>query len=114
MWGHGVPRDKAKALVLGEIGVPTANVAVELAAMEHVTIGATASRAVLGCMNDTVHQLGAYPRGARGKFALREAALYLSENIYSFTDFAQPWLKALELFGVVAGRPVTVHTRMWH
>jgi hypothetical protein len=100
--------------LLRDIGVPEAKVEAELAAMEHVTIGTTASRAVLGCMNDAVYQLGVYPRGARGELDLRAAALYLAENIYSLTDYARPWLKALELFGVGAGEPVTVRTRMWH
>jgi len=100
--------------LLADIGVPAANVAAELAAMEHFVVGATASRAVLGCMNDAVYQLGAYPRGARGELALRDAALYLAENIYSLTDYARPWIRALELFGMGAGEPVTVRTRMWH
>ena len=100
--------------LLTDIGVPETKVEVEFAAMEHVTIGTTASRAVLGCMNDAVHQLGAYPRGARGKIDLRAASLYLAENIYSLTDHARPWVKALELFGVGAGEKVTVRTRMWH
>ena len=100
--------------LLRDIGVPTAKIEAELAAMEHVAIGATASRAVLGCMNDAVYQLGAYPRGARGELALREAALYLAENIYSLTDYSRPWIKALGLFGVGAEGPVTVRTRRWH
>jgi hypothetical protein len=100
--------------VLSDIGVPAAKVQAELAAMVHVAIGATASRAVLGCMNDAAFQLGAYPRGTRGELDLRAASLYLAENIYSLTDYARPWIRALELFGVGAGEPVTVRTRMWH
>jgi hypothetical protein len=49
-----------------------------------------------------------------GELPLREAALYLAENIYSLTDYQRPWVNALELFGVGAGDPVTVRTRMWH
>jgi len=100
--------------LLADIGVPRGRVIAELAAMETVTIGATASRAVLGCMNDAVYQLGVYPRGRGGELPLREAALYLAENIYSLTDYQRPWVKALELFGVGAGDPVTVRTRTWH
>jgi hypothetical protein len=100
--------------LLRDIGVSGAKVEAELAAMEHVTIGTTTSRAVLGCMNDAVFQLGAYPRGARGELDLRAAALYLAENIYSLTNYARPWLRALELFGVGTGEPVIVRTRMWH
>jgi len=100
--------------LLRDIGVPAAKVEAELAAMEHVAIGATASRAVLGCMNDAAKQLEFYPRGAQGDLALREASLYLAENIYSLTDYARPWLKALQLFGVGAGDSVTLRTRRWH
>ena len=100
--------------LLRGIGVPEAKVEAELAAMEQVAIAATASRALLGCMNDAVYQLGVHPRGARGELDLRAAALYLAENIYSLTDHARPWVKALELFGVGAGEPATVRTRMWH
>jgi hypothetical protein len=100
--------------LLRDIGVPAAKVEAELAAMEHVAIGATASRAVLGCMNDAVYQLGAYPRGGRGELDLRAASLHLAENIYSLTDYARPWVRALELFGVGAGESVTVRTRRWH
>jgi hypothetical protein len=100
--------------LLRDIGVPAAKVEAELAAMERVAIGTTASRAVLGCMNDAVKMLGAYPRGAGGELDLRAAALYLAENIYSVTDYARPWLKALELFGVGSGEPEIVRTRMWH
>lgn len=100
--------------LLRDIGVPGTKVEAELAAMEHVTIGTTASRAVLGCMNDAAFQLEHYPRGARGELDRRAAALYLAENIYSLTDYARPWLKALALFGVGSGEKVTVRTRMWH
>jgi hypothetical protein len=98
--------------LLRDIGVPDVKVEAELAAMEHVTIGTTASRAVLGCMNDAVYQLEHYPRGVRGEIDLRAAALHLGENIYSLTDFARPWIRALELFGVGTGEPVTGQTRM--
>jgi len=86
--------------VLAAFGVPAANVAAELAAMEQVAIGTTASRAVLGCMNDAAKMLAAYPRGVRGEFSLRDAGLYLAENIYSLTGYQTPWERALGLFGV--------------
>ncbi len=100
--------------LLRDIGVPAAKVAAELAAMEHVAIGATASRAVLGCMNDAVKQLEFYPRGAGGAVDLRAASLHLAENIYSLTEYARPWVKALELFGVGTGESVTLRARRWH
>jgi len=88
--------------LLRDIGVPAAKVEAELAAMEHVAIGATASRAVLGCMNDAVYQLGAYPRGTRGELDQRAAALHLAENIYSLTRYQTPRRRVLELFGLAA------------
>lgn len=90
----------AVADVLLEIGVPSPLVAAELQAMEPMSVGATASRAVLGCMNDAVVQLEAHAADHAAKVALRDVALYLAENIYSLTDYQTPRLKALELFGV--------------
>jgi hypothetical protein len=99
--------------LLRDIGVAAAKVEAELAAMEHVAIGATASRAVLGCMNDAVYQLGAYPRGTRSELDLRGAALHLAENIYSLTRYQMPRRLALELFGPAAA-PATVRMRRLH
>lgn len=92
-------RDAVGDLLL-EIGVPSSLVAAEMQAMEPMSVGATASRAVLGCMNDAVMQLKAYPGGQAGPAALRDLTLYLAENIYSLTDYEPPGLKALQLFGV--------------
>jgi hypothetical protein len=100
--------------VLRDIGVPAVKLEAELAAMEHVAIGATASRAVLGCMNDAVKQLEFYPRGVGGALDPRAAALHLAENIYSFRGYARPWANVLELFGVGAGESLTLRTRRWH
>jgi hypothetical protein len=55
--------------LLRDIGVPAAKVEAELAAMEHFGVGATASRAVLGCMNDAVFQLSL--RRASGTVRMR-------------------------------------------
>jgi hypothetical protein len=99
--------------LLRDIGVPAAKVEAELTAMEQVEIGATSSRAVLGCMNDAVYQLGAYPRGAGGALDLRAAALHLAENIYSLTRYQTPRRRALELFGPAAA-PGTVRMPRLH
>lgn len=100
--------------LLRDIGVPAAKLEAELAAMGHVAIGSTASRAVLGCMNDAVKQLEFYPRGAGGALDLRAASLHLAENVYSLTGYARPWVKALELFGVGTGESMTLRPRRWH
>jgi hypothetical protein len=87
--------------LLAAIGVPPESVAREVEAMREVSVGATASRSVLGCMNDAVAQLEAYPRERWGELrGLVDLELHLAENIYSLTEYRTPWLKTLELFGV--------------
>jgi hypothetical protein len=81
--------------LLTDIGVPSGPVAAELAAMESMAIGATASRAVLGCMNDAVFQLS--HRRAPG-VSLRDLGLQLAENVYSLTDYQEPRDRAFDLF----------------
>ena len=93
----------AVAALLPEIGVPAERVATEVRAMESMAIGATASRAVLGCMNDATLQLQAIPRGRTEVLSLLDVELHLAENIYSLTRYQTPRLKALELFGVTGG-----------
>jgi hypothetical protein len=85
------------------IGVPPAAVTSEAAAMEAMAIGTTASQRVLGCMNDAVSQLRAYPRGPTDELLLRDAELHLAENMYSLTNHQTPWCKTLDLFGVSNG-----------
>lgn len=94
-------RDAVGDLLL-EIGVPSPLAAVEMQAMEPMSIGATASRAVLACMNNAVLQLEGYPGGDAGGAALRDLTLYLAANIYSLTNYEPPGLKALQLFGVTS------------
>jgi hypothetical protein len=94
---------EAVAALLPAIGVPADRVAAEVSAMESMAVGATASRAVLGCMTDATLQLQAYPRGRSNELPLRNVDLYLAENIYSLTKYQTPRLKALELFGVTTG-----------
>jgi len=97
--GHRL-RDAVGELLVA-IGVPSALVAQETAAMEEIRVGATASRAVLGCMNDAAKQLRAYPRGRRGNLPpLVDLELHLAENIYATTKYQTPWLRTLELFDV--------------
>jgi hypothetical protein len=97
--------------LLTDIGVPIGPVAAELAAMEPMAIGATASRAVLGCMNDAVFQLS--HRRAPG-VALRDLGLQLAENIYSLTDYQEPRGRVLELFGVTASEVRPTRPRLLH
>lgn len=85
--------------LLTDIGVPGGQVAAELMAMEPMAIGATASRAVLGCMTDAVFQLA--HRRAPG-VSLRDLGLQLADNIYSLTDYQKPRHRARDLFGVTA------------
>jgi hypothetical protein len=94
---------EAVAALLPEIGVPQDCVAAEVRAMESLSIGVTASRAVLGCMNEAVLQLQAISRGHGGALPLRDAELSLAETLYSLTNHRTPRLKVLELFGVASG-----------
>lgn len=97
--GHRI-RDAVGELLVA-IGVPAALAAQETSAMEEIRIGATASRSVLGCMNDAVVQLRACPRGRRGVMPpLLELETYLAENIYSVTGHQTPRARTLKLFGV--------------
>ena len=82
-----------------------------MAAMEPMAIGATASRAVLGCLNDAVFQLS--HRRAPG-VSLRDLGLQLADNIYSLTDYQKPRHRALELFGVTASGATVARRRLLH
>jgi hypothetical protein len=97
--------------LLTDIGVPGGPAAAELAAMEPVAIGATASRAVLGCMNDAVFQLA--HRRAPG-VSLRDLGLELADNMYSLTDYQKPRRRALELFGVTVRGAKLTRPRLLH
>jgi hypothetical protein len=79
--------------------------------MEPMAIGATASRAVLGCLNDAVFQLS--HRRAPG-VSLRDLGLQLAQNIYSLTDYQEPRDRALELFGMAASGATAVRGRLLH
>ena len=105
----GLRLRQAVAELLLEIGVPTDAVKAEVQAMEPMAIGATASRAVLGCMNDAASQLSQWREPG---VSLRDLGLQLAESIYSLTDYQKPRHRALELFGVAAS--ATVPARVLH
>ena len=102
---------EAVAELLLDIGVPAGMVKTEAQAMEPMAVGATASRAILGCMTDATFQLA--HRREPG-VALRDLGLQLAENINSLTDYQKPRLRALELFGVTAGGPASTRSGMLH
>jgi len=101
----------AVAELLLDIGVPAGIVNAETQAMEPMAIGATASRAILGCMNDAAFQLS--HRREPG-VSLRDLGLQLAENIYSLTGYQQPRHRAPELFGVAGGGVVSGRVRVLH
>jgi hypothetical protein len=107
----GLRLREAAAELLLEIGVPSGAVKTEVQAMEPMAIGATASRAILGCMNDAAFQLS--QRREPG-VSLRDLGLQLAENIYSLTDYQKPRHRALELFGGSAGGVALVRARRLH
>ena len=107
----GLRLRQAVAELLLEIGVPTDAVKAEVQAMEPMAIGATASRAVLGCMNDAASQLSQWREPG---VSLRDLGLQLAESIYSLTDYQKPRRRALELFGVASGGVASVRGRVFH
>ena len=82
------------------------SVAAEVRRWSIVSIGATASRAVLGCMTDAAQQLGRPARGARELAVAGRSAVPRREHLLAY-GVPTPGLKALELFGV-EGRPVPI------
>ena len=97
--------------LLTDLGVPSRSVAAERVAMKPMAIGDTASRAVLGCMNDAVFRLA--HRRAPG-VSLRDLGLQLAENIYSLIDYQEPRRWVLELFGVAVSGATPVRGRLLH
>lgn len=90
----------AQELLL-ELGVPLAVAAREGEAMKDMHVGATLSRAILGCMNDAVVQLSW--KLQQPGVSLLEAELHLAGNIYSLTKYQPPGERVLGLFRVSGG-----------
>ena len=86
----------ALAQLLQALGVPEDQVAAEVACMFPLTIAATASRKLLGCLNQYAFELSVHleaePRAGR-----MERQLWLSENISSVIGYSAPRELALEL-----------------
>ncbi len=107
----GLRLREAVAELLLEIGVPAGAVKTEVQAMERMAIGATASRAILGCINDAVFQLSQWRQPGS---SLRDLGLQLAENIYSLTDYQVPRGRVRELFGVTVSGATPVRGRQLH
>lgn len=100
------PQYRAEVIgLLTRIGVPEAAVSAEARQMADLAFGPTASRKVLGCLNEAAFALlDALESGRHTSVAALED--HLSDYIYSTTEYQRPKELALELFaasGVVSG-----------
>ena len=82
------------AEVLRAIGVPSTTIQAELLEMDRVVVSKTASRTVLGSMNDFVNMLSFYPPG----LPLVQLALSLAESPCSPIGMDSPKQATVELF----------------
>ena len=83
--------------LLTRIGVPPAGIAAEERAMGEVAFGPTASRKVLGCLNEAMFAFSYELDEPRlGSIAAIED--YFADYIYSTTKYRHPRTLALELF----------------
>jgi hypothetical protein len=82
--------------MLRAVGVPDEAITAEQNAMLDVVIGKTASRRVLGSMNDFIFMLDAY----RGHGTLLEVALHLAETPCGPLKMNSPRIETLRVFDV--------------
>jgi hypothetical protein len=82
---------------LARLGVPAAAVEEEARAMAEIVIAPTASRSVLGCLNEAADTIAVEIDLGR-RMEATDLEDYLSENIYSLTGYRHPRELALELF----------------
>ena len=87
---------QALAELLRNLSVPEREVARELTAMSPLTVAATASRKVLGCLNQYAFELEVDFHYNPGR-TLLERELWLSENISSAIRYSHPRDLAIEL-----------------
>ncbi|MBA3918339.1 MAG: hypothetical protein C0516_07115 [Gemmatimonas sp.] len=92
--------NEAVGHVLRFIGVPELTVENELREMHEVRVGPTASRRVLGYMNDHAYQVEAMVDYGGGTFDLANLAERLSTVPCGTMDFKSPARLARELLGV--------------
>jgi hypothetical protein len=86
----------ALAQLLHAMGVPEGQVAAEVTLMSPVTIAATASRQLLGCLNQYAWELTVHFHH-EPQATLIERQLWLSENISSVIRYSDPAKLAREL-----------------
>ena len=81
------------------LGVSPIAVEAEAREMAEVGFGPTASRKILGCLNEAMFELSFELEPGRWP-SLLDLEVHLSENIYSTTGYRHPRDLALELFQV--------------
>jgi hypothetical protein len=79
------------------LGIPPTDVARETCAMSQIAFGPTASRSVLGCMNEASNVLH-YELAFGRKTSLSEIEMGLSDFIYAATNYEPPGRRAARLF----------------
>lgn len=89
------------------LGIGPADVEQELLAMQDVTIGTTASRRVLGCLNEAIFMRG-HLRRREDVVSFHDESLALADMMYSTTRFQPPRELAREIFGIARGEPAVV------
>ena len=86
----------ALAQLLYALGVPQEEVAAEIASTSPLTVAATASRQLLGCLNQYAFELSMY-FSDEPDASLMDRQLWLSENISSAIRYSVPHELAREL-----------------
>lgn len=96
-----IPRFREAALdLLARIGVPGDAIAAERRSMADIAFGPTANRRVLGCLNQAAFALSVDFEWAPDKY-LGDHEIFLSQLIYSVTQYRRPCELARELFQAV-------------
>lgn len=85
--------------LLGRLGLRPGIIGAEALAMAEVRFGPTASRRVLGCLNEAALALS-FKMAEDPPLSLAQAEDWLSEHLYSLTGGRYPRELALDLFGV--------------
>lgn len=84
------------------LGIAQSDVEQELLAMRDVTIGATANRRVLGCLNEAIF-MRSHLRRREEIVSLRDESIALADMIYSTTRYEPPRQLVRDAFG--SGEP---------
>ena len=91
--------------LLKRIGVSDAAIEAEANAMREISIAPTASKRVLGCMNDATLTLRFHMEEGQGR-PIKDLEDIFSTSFYTFLDYRFPMEHARALFEAAAGREI--------